>query len=200
MVNIIWAALLLIGILVAAVNGNIQIVTTSALNAAQSAVTISIELIGIMSLWLGILKIAEKAGLVDFLAKLVRPITIFLFPSIPKDHPAIGAIVMNLSANILGLGNAATPFGLKSMKELQKLNPDKNEATPAMCTFLALNTACITLIPATIIGIRASAGSSNPAEIVGTTIFATGCSTIIAVILDKILRNRYLKKQGSEPR
>ncbi|MDK2984654.1 MAG: spore maturation protein [Clostridia bacterium] len=194
MVNLIWLILLLSGIVVAALNGNIEIVTISALNAAQSAVTISIELIGIMSLWLGILKIAEKARLVDFLAKLVRPITVFLFPSVPKNHPAIGAIVMNLSANIMGLGNAATPFGLKAMQELQKLNPQKDEATPAMCTFLALNTACITLIPATIIGIRVSAGSNNPAEIVGTTIFATGCSTVVAIIVDRFLRNRYLKK------
>ncbi|MEW6621616.1 MAG: nucleoside recognition domain-containing protein [Bacillota bacterium] len=196
MVNLIWLFLLLCGIVVAAINGNIEVVTKSALDAAQTSVTIALELIGIMALWLGILKIAEEAGLVRALAKLVMPITVFLFPSVPKDHPALGSIVMNLSANILGLGNAATPFGLKAMKELQSLNKKPEEASEAMCTFLALNTSCITLIPATIIGIRASAGSNNPSEIVGTTIFATACAMLVAITADRILRHRYRKKHG----
>jgi len=191
MVNLVWLVMLVSGIVVAGFNGRIEVVTSAALNSAQLAVTIAFELIGIMALWLGLLKIAEDAGLVNALAKLVKPVTTFLFPSVPKDHPALGAIVMNLSANILGLGNAATPFGLKAMQELQELNPRKEEASDAMCTFLALNTACITLIPATIIGIRASAGSADPTEIVGTTIFATTVATVVAVTADRLLRRRY---------
>lgn len=193
MVNAIWLFMLLVGIIVAAVNGKIEIVTSAALDAAQNAVTISLELIGLMSLWLGLLKIAEEAGMVRMLARVVRPVMQKLFPSVPKDHPAMGSIIMNLSANILGLGNAATPFGLKAMQQLQTLNPHPEEASEAMCTFLALNTSCITLIPATIIGIRASAGSHDPTEIVGTTIFATAVSTIVAVTADRFLRERYRK-------
>lgn len=196
MVNVIWLFLLLSGIVVAAINGNIEVVTKAALESAGTSVTIALELIGIMALWLGVLRIAQDAGLVNAMARIVRPFTIFLFPSVPKDHPAIGAIVMNLSANIMGLGNAATPFGLKAMQELQKLNNNPKEATEAMCTFLALNTGCITLIPATIIGIRVVAGSNNPAEIVGTTIFATACAMIVAIFADRFLRSRYRKKYG----
>ncbi|HHY61193.1 MAG TPA: spore maturation protein [Clostridia bacterium] len=191
MVNLVWLLLLASGILVAGLNGNIGVVTSAAISSAQKAVTIALELIGIMSLWLGLLKIAEAAGLVQLLAKLVRPVTSYLFPSVPKDHPVMGAIIMNLSANILGLGNAATPFGLKAMEGLQSLNPKKDEASEAMCTFLALNTSCITLIPATIIGVRAAAGSQNPAEIVGTTIFATSVAMVVAVIADRIFRARF---------
>lgn len=191
MVNLVWLLLLTSGIVVAGINGNIGIVTTAAISSAQKAVTIALELIGIMSLWLGLLKIAEEAGLVRLLAKLVRPVTAYLFPSIPKDHPVMGAIVMNLSANILGLGNAATPFGLKAMQGLQSLNPKTDEASDAMCTFLALNTSCITIIPATIIGVRAAAGSQNPTEIVGTTIFATSVAMMVAIIADRIFQARF---------
>lgn len=191
MVNLVWLVLLLSGIIVAGVNGNINVVTTAALSSAQRAVTIALELIGIMALWLGLLKIAEKAGLVSLLARIMRPFTSFLFPGIPKDHPVMGAILMNLSANILGLGNAATPFGLKAMQGLQSLNPKPDEASDAMCTFLALNTSCITLIPATIIGVRAAAGSQNPTEIVGATIFATGVAMAVAIMADRILRMRF---------
>ncbi len=196
MVNAIWLFLLLSGIIIAALNGNIELVTKSALESAQTSVAIAIELIGIMALWLGILRIAEEAGMIRIIARIVKPFTIFLFPSVPKDHPAIGAIVMNISANIFGLGNASTPFGLKAMSELKKLNNHSEEASEAMCTFLALNTSCITLIPATIIGIRVTAGSANPVEIVGTTIFATTCAMIVAISADRILRNRYKKKHG----
>lgn len=191
MVNLIWLALLASGIVVAGINGNIGVVTTAALSSAQRAVTIALELIGIMALWLGLLKIAEEAGLVRLLARLMRPLTTFLFPSVPKDHPVMGAILMNLSANILGLGNAATPFGLKTMQGLQSLNSKPDEASDAMCTFLALNTSCITLIPATIIGVRAAAGSQNPAEIVGTTIFATGVAMTVAILMDRLFRARF---------
>lgn len=189
MVNYIWLFMIASGVLVAAVNGNIDVVTKAALDGAQTAVKIAINLIAIITFWLGVMKLAEEAGLVRALAYLVRPLMRFLFPSVPKDHPAMGAIVMNLSANILGLGNAATPMGLIAMQELQKLNQgDKKTASDAMCTFLALNTGCITLIPTTIIGIRLIYGSADPTEIVGTTIFATACGMTIAIVVDRMFR------------
>ncbi|CAG0905967.1 unnamed protein product [Cyprideis torosa] len=134
-------------------------VTNSALEYAGIAVEIAIGLIGIMALWLGVMKVAEEAGLIRIIANAMKPLTKFLFPDVPQDHPAMGAMIMNMAANMLGLGNAATPFGLKAMDELDKLNPNKGVATNAMCTFLAVNTAGLTLIPATAIAIRAAAGS-----------------------------------------
>jgi spore maturation protein A len=191
MVNLVWMLLLIGGIVVSGVKGQITVVTTTAFSAAQAAVKLALELAGIMALWLGLLKIAEEAGLVVMLAKLFRPLTRLLFPGIPKDHPALGAIMLNLSANLLGLGNAATPFGLKAMQELQTLNNRPAEATEAMCTFLALNTACITLVPATVIALRAGAGSANPAEIIGPTIFATATSMVVAITVDRFFRKIY---------
>ncbi|MCL4440856.1 MAG: spore maturation protein, partial [Firmicutes bacterium] len=162
------------------------------MDGAQVAVKTSLSLIAIITFWLGIMKLAEAAGLVRALARLVRPVTGFLFPSVPKDHPAMGAIVMNLSANILGLGNAATPMGLIAMQELQKLNKHRPDtASEAMCTFLALNTGCITIIPTTIIGIRLLYGSQDSTEIVGTTIFATLCGMTVAILVDRIMRSLY---------
>ena len=192
MVNYIWLFMIASGVLVAGANGNIDVVTKAALDGAQTAVKIAINLIAIITFWLGVMKLAEEAGLVRALAYLVRPLMRFLFPSVPKDHPAMGAIVMNLSANILGLGNAATPMGLIAMQELQKLNRgDQKTASDAMCTFLALNTGCITLIPTTIIGIRLVYGSADPTEIVGTTIFATACGMTIAIVVDRMFRFVY---------
>ncbi|CCO09003.1 nucleoside recognition domain-containing protein [Desulforamulus hydrothermalis] len=191
MVNYVWLGMMVFGVLVAAAQGRIEVVTRAALEGAQVAVKTSLSLIAIITFWLGMMKLAEAAGLVRGLARLVRPLTGFLFPSVPKDHPAMGAIVMNLSANILGLGNAATPMGLIAMQELQKLNRGRSTASEAMCTFLALNTGCVTLIPTTIIGIRVFYGSSNPTEIVGTTIFATLCGMTVAVLADRILRKLY---------
>lgn len=192
MVNYVWLGMMVFGILVAAAQGQIEVVTKAALDGAQVAVKTSLSLIAIITFWLGIMKLAEAAGLVRALARLVRPVTGFLFPSVPKDHPAMGAIVMNLSANILGLGNAATPMGLIAMQELQKLNKHRPDtASEAMCTFLALNTGCITIIPTTIIGIRVLYGSQDPTEIVGTTIFATLCGMTVAILADRILRSLY---------
>lgn len=191
MVNFVWLFMVVFGILVAAAQGNIEVVTKAALDGAQVAVTTSLSLIAIITFWLGIMKLAEAAGLVQGLAKIVRPVTGFLFPSVPKDHPAMGAIVMNLSANILGLGNAATPMGLIAMQELQKLNKQPDTASEAMCTFLAINTGCITIIPTTIIGIRVLYGSQDPTEIVGTTIFATLCGMTVAILVDRMLRSIY---------
>ena len=188
MLNVIWLLLLAMGIIVGALNGNIEVVTSAALDAAQGAVAVCFDLIGVMALWLGIMKIAEKGGLIRVIAWVMRPLMVRLFPTVPPRHPAMGAIILNLSANMLGLGNAATPFGMKAMQELQQLNPDPEQASTAMCTFLALNTSCITLIPATIIGVRLSFGSANPTEIVGPCIFATSLAMIIAVSLDYWLR------------
>jgi spore maturation protein A len=191
LVNVVWLFLLAVGILVAAVTGKIEVVTSSAMEAAKLGVDVAIGLIGVMSLWLGLMRLAEAAGLVQGLARLLQPITRLLFPSIPKGHPAMGAIILNISANVLGLGNAATPFGLKAMEEMQKLNTRKDVASEAMCTFLALNTSAITLIPATIISVRLRAGSVNPTEIIGTTIFATSCAMVVAVTADYLLRRKW---------
>lgn len=162
-------------------------VTNAAFDIAGVAVQIAIGLIGIMALWLGVMKVAEKAGLITSLARLVRPITVRLFPDVPADHPAVGSMIMNISANMLGLGNAATPFGLKAMEELDELNTKKGVATDSMVTFLALNTSCITLIPATAIAVRAAAGSSDPAIIIGTSFLASLTATIFAVTISKLL-------------
>ncbi|MEG6616262.1 nucleoside recognition domain-containing protein [Peptococcaceae bacterium 1198_IL3148] len=188
MVNYIWLAMIVVSIITAGVQGNIDVITKAAFEGADTAVKVSLSLIAIMTFWLGIMKLAEAAGLVQALARLVQPITAFLFPSIPKDHPALGAIVMNLSANVLGLSNAATPMGLIAMKELQSLNHNSRTASEAMCTFLALNTSCVTLIPTTIIGIRLMYGSQDPTAIVGTTIFATVCGMTVAIIADRTFR------------
>lgn len=189
MVNLIWLGMIVFGILVAAANGNIEVVTTAALEGAENAVKTSLALIAVITFWLGIMKLAEEAGIITLLARLIAPAMRFLFPSIPGNHPAMGAIIMNVSANILGLGNAATPMGLIAMQEMQKLNRgDPRMATDAMCTFLALNTSCITIIPSTIIGIRVMHGSVAPTEVVGTTIFATACGMTVAVLADRLFR------------
>ncbi|MEI7812051.1 MAG: nucleoside recognition domain-containing protein [Ignavibacteria bacterium] len=169
-------------------------VTNSALDYAGKAVNVALELIGIMALWLGIMKIAEEAGLIRIIARVLKPVTKFLFPDIPSDHPAMGAMIMNISANMLGLSNAATPFGLKAMEELDSLNPDKGTATNAMCTFLAINTAGLTFIPATAIAIRAASGSSDPAVIIGTSVFGAVCATIAGVTSAKIMEKFPVKK------
>ena len=169
-------------------------VTNSAIDYAGIAVKIALGLIGIMALWLGVMKVAEEAGLVKKIANAVKPVTKFLFPEIPHDHPAMSAMVMNISANMLGLGNAATPFGLKAMEELEKINPNKGTATNAMCTFLAVNTAGLTLIPATAIAVRAALGSTDPAVIIGTSIFGASCATVTGITAAKIFEKFPLKK------
>ena len=173
-------------------------VTTAAIKAANTGVEIAIGLIGVMALWLGVMKVAEEAGLTKVLARMVKPITRWLFPSIPSEHPAIGAMIMNIAANMLGLSNAATPLGLKAMEELDKLNPNKGEATDDMCTFLVLNTSAITLVPATAIAIRASLGSQNPQMIIVPAILAATCATIVGVTTVKLIQrfNRTRKKKA----
>ncbi len=169
-------------------------VTNSALENASTAVTIALGLIGIMALWLGVMKVAEKAGLIGIIANWLKPITKRLFPDVPPDHPAMGSMIMNISANMLGLGNAATPFGLKAMEDLDTLNPNKGTATNSMVTFLAINTAGMTLIPATAIAVRAAAGSSAPAIIIGTSLFGSFCATTAGIIAAKTLEKFPIKK------
>lgn len=187
MLNYIWVGLLLIGFAAGIINGRIDQVTKAAIDSAQSAVMVCIGLLGVMCLWTGLMKIAEKSGLIRSISKLVRPVLVLLFPDIPKDHPALGAIVMNLVANFLGLGNAATPLGIKAMNELQKLNKDKKTATDSMSMFLVLNTAAIQLIPASIIALRTSEGSKKPAEIIVCIWIASVCATIMGIIAAKLL-------------
>ncbi|NOU72124.1 nucleoside recognition protein [Paenibacillus sp. LMG 31458] len=188
MVNWIWLFFIVVGFGVAAFNGNIETVTQAAFDGAKSGVTVCFGLISVLVFWMGMMRIAEDAGLLSKLARLLQPAVRFLFPSVPKNHPAIGYIMSNMSANILGLGNAATPMGIKAMQELQKLNPDKDTASTAMCTLLALNTSSITLIPTTLIAIRMNYNSLNPAEIVGTTLIATIISTAAAIFVDRWYR------------
>lgn len=190
MVNLIWLFFIVSGFVVAAVQGNIGDLTEAIFEGSKTGVTVCFGLISILVFWLGIMRIAEDAGLLKKMTVVLRPIVMFLFPDVPKDHPALGYIMTNMSANMLGLGNAATPMGIKAMQELQKLNPDKETASAAMCTLLALNTSSITVIPTTIIAIRMSFDSMNAAEIVGTTLLATMIATMAAIVADKYYRRR----------
>ena len=184
MLNYIWFGLIFISVVVGTITGRIDQVTDAAITMSKTSVEIAIGLIGIMALWLGTMKIAEDSGLIQIIAKSLRPITIRLFPDVPRDHPAIGSIVLNMAANMLGLGNAATPLGLKAMKELQELNKHKDTATDAMCTFLAINTSSVQIIlPATVVGLMGAAAN----QIFITTIIATGMSTVAAIISVKVL-------------
>ena len=184
MLNYIWFGMMFIAVTVGILTGNIDAVTQAAIDMAKTAVEIAIGLIGIMALWLGTMKIAEESGLIRIIARAIRPITIRLFPDVPEDHPAIGSIILNMAANLLGLGNAATPLGLKAMEELQDLNPEKETATNAMCTFLAINTSSVQLIlPATVVALMGAAAN----QIFITTILATGLSTIAAIIAVRFL-------------
>ncbi len=176
-----------------------QGLTEAALGAAKSAVELCIVLIGLMALWLGMLNIARDAGLVDALARALRPVTRWLFPDVPAGHPAEGAMLMNISANVMGLGNAATPFGLKAMRELQTLNPVKDTATNAMATFLAINTSSVTLIPFTVIGLRVAADSSNAARPLAGIICTTAVSTMVAIAAVKLLERPRRTGRSNQP-
>jgi len=204
MVNWIWLLLMTISVVFAAFTGRLEAVTEAAFEGAKSGVTVSFGLISVLVFWMGMMRIGEDAGLLNKLATLLSPAVRFLFPDVPKGHPALGYIMTNMSANILGLGNAATPMGIKAMQELQKLNPDKETATPAMCTLLALNTSSITLVPTTLIAIRMNYGSAHPAEIVGTTLIATAIATAAAILADRYFRRRAMRPphtthRGSRP-
>jgi len=188
MLNYVWLGLVLIAFITGAFNGTIPEVGKAAVGGARTGVDIALGLVGIMALWLGLMKIAQEAGLITLLARVIRPLTNRLFPEIPPDHPALGSMVLNIAANWLGLGNAATPFGIKAMEELQTLNKSKDTATNSQVMFLTLNTASITLIPTTIIAVRVSAGSQDPFVIIGTTIFACTVATIVGVTVSILLK------------
>ena len=188
MMGYIWFAIILVAMVVAAIQGTMGDVTAAALDSAKVSVTLAIKLIGVMALFLGVMKVAQDAGLLRVIARAIRPLMIRLFPDVPADHPAMGAMIMNMSANMLGLANAATPFGIKAMLELNKLNKHKGTATNAMVLFLAINTSNVTILPTGVIGIRHAAGSMDAAGIIPSTLFATFCSTIVAILITKLLQ------------
>jgi spore maturation protein SpmA len=185
--NYIWLALVLCAVAIGGWNNRFKEVTDGALDGAKTAVTIALGLIGIMALWLGLMRLAERAGLIQRIARGLRPILTKLFPDVPPNHPAMGSMVMNMAANMLGLGNAATPLGLRAMRDLETLNPRPGVATNAMCTFLAINTSSVQLIPTTAIAILAASGSTRPTAIVGTALMATLCAATVAVVSVKLL-------------
>lgn len=186
MINYIWLFLIVTSIVTAVFTGRIGDVTNSILLSAKSAVNIAISLIGIMSFWLGIVKLAEKSGMMNIIAQIINPITRFLFPEIPKDNPALGNIAISFSANALGVTNAATPIGIKAMQEMQEINPEKESASNSMCMFLAMNTAGFQLIPASAIAILVATGCTNPTIIIFPTLIATSIALCGAVASAKI--------------
>ncbi|MBV9656780.1 MAG: spore maturation protein [Verrucomicrobia bacterium] len=187
MLNFIWLALILIAVLLGGFTGKIREVSDGAINSANAAVTLALGLIAVMTLWLGLMRLAEKAGLIGRLGALLKPLMVWLFPEVPPHHPAMGAILMNMAANILGLNNAATPLGLRAMSELNRLNPRPGVATNAMCMLLAINTSSITLIPVTVIALLAAAKGKNPTSIIGTSLAATAVAHLAAIATCKVL-------------
>lgn len=185
MVNLIWACMAAFGILYAMFNGTMEEVNKAIIESAGDAVTLSIGLISILVFWLGIMKIAEEAGILKVLTKLMRPLIEKIFPEIPKNHPAMGYILSNFTANFFGLGNAATPLGLKAMQEMKKLNHNSDTASRSMITFLAINTSSLTLIPTTVIAIRMQYNSKSPTEIVITTLIASLAGVTSAILIDR---------------
>ena len=195
MLNYIWFGLMVIALIVAAFNGTAEAVSKAAVDSAKTAVEIAIGLIGVMTLWLGVMRIAEAAGLVHLLGRALSPVLRWLFPEVPKDHPANGAIVFSIAANMLGLNNAATPLGIKAMEELQTLNEQKDTATNPMVTFMALNTSGVQLIPTTMIGVLAAAGAVNPTAIIAPALVATFIGTVAAVLAAKFLQRFYRRPE-----
>lgn len=193
--NYIFYFLIVISIIIGAINGKLSDVVNSILTGAELSVKVAFSLIGIMAFWLGMMKIADKCGLIKFIAKVIKPITKKLFNEIPEDSPAIGDIAMTFTANAFGLANAATPIGIKAMEELQKHNTDKTSASNAMCLFLAMSTAGFQLIPATVIAILIGIGYKNPTEIIAPTLLVTSIAFIAAIILAKILQKLWLPQQ-----
>lgn len=191
MINVIWFILLAFGIIAGLATGQGEAVSKSIMSSADSTVQLVIKLVGMMCLWCGVMKIAEKSGLTEKLAKLLRPIIRLLFKDAGKSENATGAIVMNLTANMMGLSNAATPFGIKAMQEMDKLNNEKGIASNDMALFLVMNAACIQLIPTTIISLRAAEGSSNPAVIIMPAMVSTGVAAIVGIVLCKLLEKYF---------
>lgn len=187
MLNVIWLSMIFLSVIVGVIQGRIDQVVQAVTESAKLGFELALGLTSIMALWLGIMAVASESGLVTLFARALRPIMKPLFPDVPTEHPAMGAMVMNLSANMLGLANAATPFGLQAMKELANLNQNAQEASNAMCTFLAINTSSVQLIPATAIAFLAANGSLHPGSVIIPALLATTCSTIVAIIAVKQL-------------
>ena len=190
MVSYIWFFLIVIGILFSMFTGRLDIINDSILTNGKEALDLMLSILPIIVLWTGIMKIAEEAGLLQKFARLMQPILSRLFPSVPKDNPALGYIASNIAVNMMGLGSAATPFGLKAMSELQKINTKKDTASVAMITFLVLNTAGVTIVPTTVLALRIAHGSANPSEIILPGVIATFCSSIGGLLLDYFIRKR----------
>jgi spore maturation protein A len=191
MLNYIWFGLMATALAVAAINGTAEAVTRGAVESASSAVQIAIGLVGIMTLWLGMMRVAEAAGLVTLLGRAMRPLLRSLFPEVPAGHPAAGSIVLAMAANLLGLNNAATPLGIKAMEDLQTLNPEKETATNSMVTLMAATTTGVQLIPASMIGVLAASGSIMPTAIIAPTLIATFAGTVAAVLSARLLERLY---------
>jgi len=190
-VNFVWIGLILLAFIFGAINGKLDAVVNAMLTSSGTAVQVAFSLIGIMAFWLGIMKIAEKSGLVEWFSKLISPIVRSVFNEVPKDSPVISDIAMNFTANALGLANAATPFGIKAMEDMQKdreEDEDKEVATNSMCTFLGMNTAGFQLVPTTVLAILIAAGAKNPTEIIIPTMIVTTIAFIFAIVISKILQ------------
>jgi len=194
----IWAFLLAVAVVTAALTGRMAALTGAIAESAGRAVTLSLGLVGVMTLWLGLMKVAEEAGLVRILARAARPVMRRLFPEVPAEHPAMGAMMLNIAANMLGLGNAATPFGLKAMQALDELNPHRGTATDAQALFCAMNTASLQIIPATVVALRAASGAPQPGDVIGPTLLATVAATATAVVSAKLLA-RVLPRPAPPP-
>lgn len=195
--NYIFFILIVGSVIIGAINGKLQDVVNAVMSGAELSVKVAFSLIGIMAFWLGMMKIAQKSGIIDWISKVLKPITKFLFDEIPPDSPAAGDIAMNFSANAFGLSNAATPFGIKAMEELQELNKDKTSASNAMCLFLGMNTAGFQLIPTTVLAVLVGVGYKNPTEIIAPTLLVTLIAFISAIILSKIFQ-KFWKPQSEE--
>lgn len=191
MINYIWFGILTLGIIWGIVTGRADVMTQAILASTNSTVELIIKLAGVMCLWCGVMKIAERSGITELLAKLLRPILRFLFKKEGRDKDSLGSIVMNITANMMGISNAATPFGIKAMENMQKLNPNKDTASNDMALFLVINAACIQFIPTTVISIRAAAGSKNPAEIIISSIITTAMAALVGIISCKILEKYF---------
>lgn len=191
MINYIWFIMIFLGILVSVFTGNGEAMSNTIISSIDSTVTFIISLVGLMCFWCGVMKVAEKSGLTEKLAKLMKPVLKVIFKEAAKDEKALGAIVMNITANMMGLGNAATPFGIKAMEEMDRLNRDKGRASNDMALFLVLNAACVQLLPSTVISIRAAAGSENPGVVILPAILSTTIAAVVGVICAKILQRYF---------
>ncbi|MCI7554235.1 MAG: spore maturation protein [Tenericutes bacterium] len=190
MVNIIWALFIIIGIIYSLISGNFNVINNEILVSGKSALELLLGMLPLLVIWMGLMKVAEEAGIISSISKMMSPILKKIFPSVPNNDPSLGFIASNIAANMAGLGSAATPFGLKAMESLQKLNKDKKVASEAMITFLVLNTSGVTIVPTTIISLRLLYGSVNPSVVLPFCIIATTCSTIGGLTIDYLIRRK----------